>query len=60
LREAYRLNKVGLVNLVKEKNVRIKLIFGLSETGADSFKQLSFSEINRDMGLMIVKISEFL
>ncbi len=56
LKESYRLNKIVLLNDVSEKQIKLRILFSLSNTGYKQHKDLSFKEISSDMTLMLEKI----
>ncbi|MCX7878360.1 MAG: ribonuclease P protein component [Ignavibacteria bacterium] len=47
LKEAYRLNKSGLIDSVKAASVQFEVIFSLNIT--DGFDKIKFSDLSEDM-----------
>ncbi|MBE2228515.1 MAG: ribonuclease P protein component [Ignavibacteria bacterium] len=56
LKEAYRLNKTPLLTRAAEKDIRLRILFSLSNSAYTNHRVLSFKEIKPDMITLLDKI----
>jgi hypothetical protein len=58
LREAYRINKIELLNTSNERKAFLNILFTLTQPAYGNYNELKFRDINIGMTELLQKITE--